>query len=115
MLAMRRDLPPFTAAIENKFRRWQPTAIEIGPLMRHSHGLAPYAARGLELGELCEFGMGAVHYLRDPADEPRDWEKQPLARLTAIHDEKSLVRFSTLDPFRELVVSAGKPPSSIKQ
>jgi hexosaminidase len=104
------DLPAHkrnAADLDGLFRCWKDTASKLGPLMKQSPRLAPYASQAEELGELGAFGMEALHYLHIPADEPAGWEQRSLARIATIQKERSLVHFSAVDPLKELVIAAG--------
>lgn len=102
------------AALEKLFGSWRQTASKLEPFMQSSPRLVGYAARAQELGQLGQIGQEAIQYLNAPAGEPSDWEKETLARMDAIHEERILVRFAILDPLRKLVVAAGASRSHLQ-
>lgn len=85
------------------FRAWHATDPALGLWMERSTVLAPYAVEAQELAELGKIGDEALLYLDGPVSAPSGWEKDTLAKIQAIDQRKSLVRFVVLEPMRQLV------------
>ncbi len=91
------------AQLEQCFRSWQESAITLPLLMQQSPRLAKYAPQAQQLGELGAIGAEALVYLRNPSAAPDGWQKERLAQIASIQKQKTLVRFTVLDPLEQLV------------
>jgi hypothetical protein len=60
------------------------------------------------LAALGAIGRDALQRLQLHTATPPDWQKAKLAELTAIGQQKSMVRFTVLESLQQLVDAAGK-------
>ncbi len=97
-----------SAELEDIFRNWQATAPTLQLWMQGQPRLADDAPRAGQLAELGRIGSEAIYYTEAHAMPPSGWQQKQLAQIDAIAARKSLVRFTVLDPLRELVAAASK-------
>ena len=95
------------ACLEQWFRNWQQTAPTLGLAMKQSPRLVEYVPQSQELAELGAIGIEALGYLHAPSDVPAGWQKAQIAQITAIEKQKTLVRFTVLEPLKQLVLAVG--------
>ena len=95
------------ACLEQWFRNWQQTAPTLGLAMKQSPRLVEYVPQSQELTELGTIGIEALGYLHAPSDVPAGWQKAQIAQITAIEKQKTLVRFTVLEPLKQLVLAVG--------
>ncbi|HEX4021786.1 MAG TPA: family 20 glycosylhydrolase [Acidobacteriaceae bacterium] len=94
------------ADLAKLFESWQNTAPQLGILMQQSPRLAGDASRAQQLARLGAIGMDALHHWQSHTTAPGGWQQTELAELAKIQQQKSLVRFTVLEPLRELVMAA---------
>jgi len=95
------------AELEQLFRAWQDTAPTLQFLMQRSPRLADDAPRAQQLAQMGIIGTEALYFLRSPSAVPAGWQKAKLAEITAMEQQESLVRFTVLEPLKQLVLAAG--------
>lgn len=95
-----------SALLEHWFRTWRDSDPTLSLWMERSPVLAPYAVEANELAELGTLGSEALAYLQGPLSAPPRWQHDALARIQAIEQHKSLIRFVVLEPMRQLVQAA---------
>jgi hexosaminidase len=93
--------------LEKLFRDWEETAPRLSVLMHSSPRLMGDSVRAQQLAELGTIGTEAMLYLETPSALPPGWRDSKLAEIAAIEEQKSLVRFTILDPLKQLVQAAG--------
>lgn len=96
------------ARLSAMFESWQKTAPELGILMQQSPRLAGDINRAQQLVELGEIGTEALRRLQFPTEISDKWQQEKLAEIDAIAQEKSLVRFTVLEPMKQLVMATSK-------
>jgi hexosaminidase len=102
--------------LERLFRSWEDTAPGLSVLMQSSPRLKEDSVRAQQLAELGNIGTEAMLYLETPSTMSPAWRDAMLAEINAIEGQKSLVRFTILEPLKQLVRAAGgesiPPPES---
>ena len=94
--------------LQKLFQSWQNTAPTLEILMNASPRLANDAFLAPQLAALGSIGNDAFQHLQSHAAPPSDWQKTKAAELTAIGQQKSMVRFTVLESLQQLVDAAGE-------
>ena len=105
------DKPISAAWLGHIFSSWTTAAPRVRDLMEQSPRLSAYAIRATEMGELGAMGTEALHYIQSGSHAPDSWKQDQLARLTAMTQEKLLVRFAVTDGVKKLVLAASGEPT----
>ena len=98
--------------LEKLFQSWQQTAPTLSILMQRSPRLTGDSVRAEQLAELGNIGTEALLYLEAPSAIPPGWKDAKLAEIHAIEEQKSLVRFTILEPLTQLVQATGGEEAS---
>ncbi len=96
-----------SAWLAHVFNSWTAASPHAQILMTKSPRLSLYAIQAKEMGELGRIGTEALHYIQSGSNAPDSWKQEQIAHLTAITQEKSLVRFAVIGGVMKLVMSAG--------
>jgi hexosaminidase len=91
------------ALLTGIFQGWISSEPELLQLMADSPLLAQAKPRAEELTELGSLGLEAVSYLSSTEPAPRGWKAQKLATLDYAQKPQAEVRFTVLQPLRDLV------------
>lgn len=95
-----------TQQLSKIFANWINAAPRAEQLMEQSPQLAPYSIRASQMGVLGEMGSQALKYMQSGKPAPAEWKQAQLNRLTAISQDKLLVRFAVIDSMRKLILAA---------
>ncbi len=93
--------------LEVLFEQWISATPEAEQLIANSPLLAEVQPRAQQMGELGTTGLQALDYLKKGKTAPADWVQSRLAMLDDAKKPAGLVRFTVLDPIKELVEAAG--------
>ncbi|HEX5235379.1 MAG TPA: family 20 glycosylhydrolase [Silvibacterium sp.] len=95
--------PDAGVRLEAIFNRWLAAGPAAESLMNASPLLKPAAPRGQQLVDLGTTGQQALNYLAKHQAAPAGWAQDRLALIDQAQKPAGLVRFTVLDPLRELV------------
>ncbi|MFT4111939.1 beta-N-acetylhexosaminidase [Silvibacterium sp.] len=95
---------PAHAQLTAWFQQWVKTAPQLAPLMK-APLLQEAAPKAEQFGQLGQIGLDALKYLDAKQAAPAGWKDQAQALLKGANEPIGMVRFTVLEPLKQLVAS----------